>query len=121
MALPKCNQQPAPKPVYSRVGGSNAATMASPQPVARRGNNPGAIAARTLTPTPNTAPGKVLAVYEPRAAAGLFRQVRFIQGRAHVEGAPLVRHGSGFGGGLMCGGGIMEVSIGPLEAAGVSG
>ena len=48
-------------------------------------------------------PGKVLAVHESRAAAGLFRQVVFFRGRAHVEGAPLVRRGSGSG--LVCGGG----------------
>jgi hypothetical protein len=35
--------------VYSRVRGSKAVTMASPQPVARRGNKPGAVAARART------------------------------------------------------------------------
>ena len=56
MALHRGNQQPAPKPVYSRVRGSKAVTLVSPQLVARRGNNPGAVAVRmrTRAPTPNT-------------------------------------------------------------------
>jgi hypothetical protein len=35
--------------VYSRVRGSKAVTMDTPQPVARRGKIPGAVAARTRT------------------------------------------------------------------------
>ena len=96
MALPESNQQPAPKSMYSHVQGSKAVTIASPQPVARCGNIPGAVAARTRTRVPlqTPPPGKVLAVHESRTAAvfflgrsGLFRGVRMSRARRSFAAA----------------------------------
>ena len=113
-------EQPAAlsDPVYSCVQRSKAVTMASPQPVVRRSNNPGAVAARARTrpPLQTPPPGKALAVHESRAAAGLFRQVGLFRGRAHVEGAPLVRRGSGFGG-ASCAAAAFEAAAASAAAA----
>ena len=66
--------------VYSRVRGSKAVTMASPQPVARRGEIPSAVAARTRTRAPHTKHGPpgnlfIFLGHAARAAARLFRQL----------------------------------------------
>ena len=83
-----------------------AATTQAPSP---RGRGPG-------PPLQTPPPGKVLAVHEPRAAAGLFRQVGLIRGRAYVEGAPLIRRGSGFGG-ASCAAAAFEAAAASAAAA----
>jgi hypothetical protein len=84
----------------------DAATTKAPSP---RGRGPG-------PPLQTPPPGKVPAVHESRAAAGLFRQVGLVRGRAYVEGAPLVRRGSGFGG-ASCAAAAFEAAAATAAAA----
>jgi hypothetical protein len=56
--------------------------MASPQLVARRGNNRGASARRRRAVAPSPPHGKALVVHNFNAVAGLSRQVGLFRGRA---------------------------------------
>ena len=70
--------------LHSRVRGSKAVTMASPQPVARRGKIPGAVAART----PRRSPGGPCLVWGPVSASLRRRRLEFCRASPRVTARP---------------------------------